>query len=198
MRTLIFHRCCKAFGAITRLLALVLLPTAVSANSDCAVIFSDTARLACYDSVYRPSDLVPQTEASSPEAAPTKADAEIQALDSTAPAEPATVAAPAPAAVIESSPVPQVTQVPQEIAAAPEPVEEPEAGDDIESAIVEISKLPRGHLLFTLANGQVWREIEVGRSRFKKDMAVKIVRTPFGARLLKADKGRSTRVRQIK
>ena len=93
-----------------------------------------------------------------------------------------------------------------------EPIPSSEASDDsfgkemievadpitgIESVIKSITVQPFGERVFRLENGQVWREIEAGRSRFKKNMQVEIVRTAFGTYQLKAGKGRRTKVRRL-
>lgn len=143
------------------------------ADARCALIAADQARLACYDGLYQspPATAIP-TEPDDASQPPSRSVA-------------ATTAQSAESASQDDD------SFGRETIKAPQPVNE------IQSTIESITVQPRGHRLFRLHNGQSWREIEVGRSRFKENMPVEVVRTPFGGYLLKAGKGRRTKVRRV-
>ena len=176
-----------AVTGLSLVLTFGLISKVASADQNCAGIESDAKRLACYDALYRQE-----------------------------PAERASAVA--PAAVVDSNVVDSNPELATEILAANSSVEsaanpaQNEQADDafgretldrteppasIESVISSIAKQPRGHRVFTLENGQVWREIEESRSRFQEDMTVEVVRTPFGSYLLKAGNFRKTKVRRL-
>jgi hypothetical protein len=79
----------------------------------------------------------------------------------------------------------------------PPPTREDAKAQAITSSIEEIRRRPRGEHIFVLTNGQVWTELEVGRSRYREGMEVTIERTLLGAYMLSTPGGRAARVRRI-
>jgi len=183
----------RASAAACTLLGAISTP--LVAQTDCQQITADSERLACYDQRYPP--LNPQESA--------QLKREPVAED-----KPATEAAPLPApeplieadVIASDQPAPATVDVVEADISAEErfgreTVEPKKPLNDIQSVIGAMIKQPRGHRQFTLENGQVWREIEVGRSQFRKGMPIEIVRTPFGSYLLKGSNGRRTKVRRV-
>jgi hypothetical protein len=67
----------------------------------------------------------------------------------------------------------------------------------VTATLVGLQQRPYGEHVFRLSNGQVWSEIEAGRSRYRTGVEVEIRRTAFGGYMLSTDGGRATRVRRI-
>ncbi|MFU8816711.1 MAG: hypothetical protein ACNA7W_15290 [Pseudomonadales bacterium] len=67
----------------------------------------------------------------------------------------------------------------------------------IRSAIIKLQQRPRGEYVFSLANGEVWTQVQPQSLPFAEGATVEIRRTTFGSHLLSQDSGRSTRVRRI-
>lgn len=72
----------------------------------------------------------------------------------------------------------------------------PEVGA-ISASIDRLQSRPFGERVFHLSNGQVWTELEPGRSRYRPGMAVTIERTTFGGYVLSTEGGRPSRVRRL-
>ncbi len=187
----------------------------------CAYVEERQARLACYDEIFR----APQAKPTAPPAAlaPPEAEAAEAPVHTESVAEPVPESAPA---VVAESPAAAVAPVVDKTpAAAPQPMHETQptreapagreaefgqeevinndpAKDDrlrqIEAHITEIKTLAFGKRQFTLDNGQVWRQIESDRKRFKADTGVMIKRAGLGSYILLADNGVSTRVTRIR
>jgi hypothetical protein len=88
---------------------------------------------------------------------------------------------------------------PQDVAAAEVAagVRAPEV-KKIQAAIVAIGFAPNGHLLFTLDNGQVWRQLVVeGELLAKVGDSVTISRGLFGSFWLQAPSGRGCKVNRV-
>jgi hypothetical protein len=69
--------------------------------------------------------------------------------------------------------------------------------DRIRVEIAALRERPRGELVFELANGQRWTQVEVERARYREGETVTIERTRFGAYMLRGERGGSSRVRRI-
>jgi hypothetical protein len=182
--------------------------------AQCAYVEERQARLACYDEIFR----APQAKPTAPPATPATpaAEAADAPVHTESVAEPVLESAPA---VVAESPVAAATPVVVATpAAAPQPTREAQSGreaefgqedviindpaqDDrlrqIEAHITEIKTLAFGKRQFTLDNGQVWRQIEFDRKRFKADTGVMIKRAGLGSYILLAENGVSTRVTRI-
>jgi hypothetical protein len=75
---------------------------------------------------------------------------------------------------------------------------EPERGvSSITASIEQLERRPRGERVFHLDNGQVWTELETGRSQYRQGMNVTVERTPSGSYMMSTDTGRATRVRRM-
>jgi hypothetical protein len=80
----------------------------------------------------------------------------------------------------------------------PQPAQDEEAEvRSVTATLVGLRQRPYGEHVFHLSNGQVWSEIEAGRSRYRTGVEVEIRRTAFGGYMLSTDAGRATRVRRI-
>jgi hypothetical protein len=181
----------------------------------CAYVEERQARLACYDEIFR----APQAKPTAPPAAlaPPEAEAAEAPVHTESVAEPVPES---PPAVVAESPVAAATPiVVQTPAPAPQPMREAQSGreaefgqegvinndpakDDrlrqIEAHITGIKTLAFGKRQFTLDNGQVWRQIESDRKRFRADTGVMIKRAGLGSYILLAENGVSTRVTRIR
>jgi hypothetical protein len=86
-----------------------------------------------------------------------------------------------------------------DIARKRDPVSERQADEAVlPGKIVALRQGPRGELIFTLDNQQVWIQTEVEQSkRFVVGEAVHIEHGAMGSLWLAADKGRKTRVKRV-
>lgn len=180
------------FTSITAVWVLfVVISAPLAAQSDCQQIVADIERLACYDLRYPP-----QRTPSVPESVE-------QDKPATELTRQPTPGSPIEAdAVLTEQPASDAVKVveaetPAEERFGRESIKAKKNLDNIQSVISAVIKQPRGHRQFTLENGQVWREVEVGRSQFRKGAAIKIVRTAFGSYQLKGSNGRRTKVRRV-
>lgn len=71
------------------------------------------------------------------------------------------------------------------------------AVDEVTSKIDAVRRLPAGHLVFRLANGQVWRENEPTRVRVEAGVNASVRRGVIGNYWLTPDSGRALRVRRV-
>ena len=141
----------------------------------CATEHDDARRLACYD------EAMGARKASRPgaEAAPPSASREPQA---TAP-----VAAPAPEEQFGYRGAIARKELDEKAARDPVP-------DEVEAVVAEIARRPRGELVLTLDNGQVWAQKAADSSRVKVGDRVKIKKASLNSFLLVLPNNRSTRV----
>ncbi|MCC5885340.1 MAG: hypothetical protein JJT88_02780 [Gammaproteobacteria bacterium] len=63
--------------------------------------------------------------------------------------------------------------------------------------MTRLEQRPRGEWVFHLQNGQIWTEIEPGRTRYEEGAEVRISRTLFGSYMLSIKGFRATRVRRL-
>lgn len=69
--------------------------------------------------------------------------------------------------------------------------------DEIKLTVASINKSPRGALIITFENGQIWRQVEVERFTLYSGNNVIIKKAAFGSFLMQAEGfNRSTRVRR--
>ncbi|MGK0382015.1 MAG: hypothetical protein ACI8QG_001778 [Flavobacteriales bacterium] len=69
----------------------------------------------------------------------------------------------------------------------------------IQATIVEVQKAPRGELILTLDNGQVWRQSDSTRLRLRKDQVVVIKRAALGSFFIgKENTNRLMRAKRVK
>jgi hypothetical protein len=114
-------------------------------------------------------------------------------------AEPAASAAAAPAATVAASPKDDFG-----LTEAAKRARDPENSkvqfpDSITEKVASVGHRPTGELVVTLANGQVWVQIESGsRAQIGAGQTVRIDRASLGSYLLVTPKGIATRVRRIK
>ena len=150
----------------------VAAPNLEAAIGSCAAQPDAKARLACYDAV-----------AAQLKTTPTAAPAAQVSAAASAPAANPPTAASAPAAQVsaaDSAPAakpPAATSTPAEFGAenlsqpAREAAGQPEPLDEIKSGVTEVYFSPFGRFIVTLANGQIWRQLDsdTGRARFNKN-----------------------------
>ncbi|MGH8174747.1 MAG: hypothetical protein ACREV5_00625 [Steroidobacter sp.] len=73
-----------------------------------------------------------------------------------------------------------------------------DAVERLDATVTEISTRPRGELVLTLDNGQVWAQKSVDtRARLKVGDKVAIKKASFGSFMLVTSAGRSTRVTRV-
>lgn len=174
-------------GLTWSLLVLAFSTNPVLANAEtpqqCASVSDDRARLACYDGIFR------------------DAAARATAAGSVAPAA-ATGAAAASAAGTSS-----VAASPQDdfgLTDAAKRARDPEQAkvqmpESVTDKVASVGHRPTGELVVTLANGQVWVQIESGsRARVGAGQTVTIKKASLGSYLLVPPSGVATRVRRVK
>ena len=148
-------------------------PSLESAIGACSGQPDNTARLACYDAVAAQLKSAAVPTAPALAAQPARAPAPVAQI---APV-PAAPVAPAPAAV--SAPAVKPPAAPTALAEfgaeslaqpAREAAGQPEPLDEIKSGVTEVYFTSWGRFIVTLANGQMWRQIDgdTGHARFKK------------------------------
>lgn len=193
----------------------------------CTAETSDARRLACFDALAGRMRGAPPAAVAGPTAAKTAAAAPTAALPASAPvaqAAPApTAAPPASAPVAQAAPTAAVATVAAATgAAAPAPAARPpevatlsaeekfglrgqlkeeKTGEltELSAKATAISAKPRGELVITLDNGQVWAEIAPGSSiRVKPGDPVKIEAGTLGSFILIAPNGRSSKVSRVR
>lgn len=69
--------------------------------------------------------------------------------------------------------------------------------DEVSSRIEAVRRLPAGHLVLRLANGQVWRENEPSRVRVESGVDASVRRGVIGNYWLTPESGRALRVRRV-
>lgn len=161
-----------------------LAPLAVAATSNaalkaCTKLSDDAARLACFD----------------------REVAALTAREAAPPAAAAGKAAPAPAA---APPVRQLSEeqkmglTPGRIQQLERPPTAPPSPSSMTVAIQSNSVDGNGHQLFTLANGQIWRQVEVD-SHFsvKPGDSITITKGALGSYFMSLGKHRNTRVSRV-
>lgn len=185
------------------------------AGRECAAIDDAAARLECYDALYLSAAAGEQAPApksmDSPAPAPGSAPAASSGAPASpaAPAAPATPAAPASAAADDAPPAPEPTPDPQTEAAAdprsdaeadfglktPDPEKEIRS---IRAEVVGVQTTGLGIDYLQLDNGQVWRELEDSRIRFREGDVVVITKGVLGSfNLSPEDSGRQVKVRRM-
>jgi len=169
-----------------RVIFLLLGLPGLSLAQVCTGIEDDAERLACYDarntaSAPAPAEVEVQSapaaaETAAPETAAPAA-AETPASESAVPAATETPASESAVPATAENPAPEAAAVATVAAEAPqefgkkEPLDAPR--EYIEATIVEIAESANIHYL-RLDNGQVWREVEDSRMRFKEGRKVTI------------------------
>lgn len=159
----------------------------------CAYVEERQARLACYDAIFR----APQSNKPAAPAAPPAGTANA----GSAPDVDETPAAPAVAVVVETPAAP--SQPAGDAKFGREDVIQNDPTQDtrlpqIEARITDIATLAFGKRQFTLDNGQVWRQIEADRKRFRESTGVTIKRAGLGSYILTTENGVSTRVSRVR
>lgn len=170
---------------ILSLSALYLFSTSAAASNaikDCRTIENDLHRLMCYDAAV---DALHKKQAVAPPIAQIKSTEQIK------PKTPQ----------INVTPVTTEKKVVTNNAANTEfGLEHKDITGDSEelvSVIAAVKKAPRGELIITLDNGQVWRQLGTDRFRVKEGFTVIISRGIFNSFLLKIQgKNKSIRVKR--
>ena len=134
----------------------------------CTEIEDDAERLACYDTRNTASSPAPEEQRTQPAIIETP----VPAAATTVPAATAETPAPAPA-----QPVTIAAEAPEEFGKIP-PLDAPR--EFIEGSIVEIATSANIDYI-RLDNGQVWREVEDSRLRFKEGRTVTITEGVLGS-----------------
>ena len=154
--------------------SLPVSATDTGSPQQCASVSDDVTRLACYDRIFR---------------------------SGTAPgavAEPTASAAAAPAASVATNPKDDFG-----LTDAAKRARDPEKAkvqmpESITEKVASVGHRPTGELVVTLANGQVWVQIESGsRAQVGAGQTVRIEKAALGSYLLVTPKGIATRVRRI-
>lgn len=73
-----------------------------------------------------------------------------------------------------------------------------ESPKKISSTIVKVRQKLRGQYVFELANGQIWEQVEVGRTRYRSDVEVTVFKSSFSSYTLDAQGIGRTKVKRIK
>jgi hypothetical protein len=171
----------RALRASVAAACLALAPQLGHAQSDldalraCATEHDDVRRLACYDQAVG----VRKRSGPPAEAAPASAAREPNA---TAP-----VAGPSPEEQFGYRGAIARKELDEKAAQDPVP-------DQVEAAVAEVARRPRGELVLTLDNGQVWAQKTADSSRVKVGDRVTIRKASFNSFLLVLPNNRSTRV----
>jgi hypothetical protein len=206
----------EVFGPAWALLCLMIGAVPANAASEdaarrCSGMGDDRARLACYDSIFRkPGAGTGSGSAATSSAAATGASAAAAAV-------PAASAVPASAASVPAISVPSVTASTAPATATPvnpqddfglteaaKRARDPEKAKETmpESITQEVAAVTRkkdGELVVTLANGQVWTQLETDRrARVSVGDTVTIKRAALGSYLLVTESKLATRVRRTR
>jgi len=114
-------------------------------------------------------------------------------------AEPAASAAAAPAASVATSPKDDFGLTDAAKRARDPEYAKAQMPESITEKVASVGHRPTGELVVTLANGQVWVQIESGsRAQVGAGQTVTIKKASLGSYLLVTPKGIATRVRRIK
>jgi hypothetical protein len=186
-------RTMRARPAPLKLAVLVVVATANATADDalatrlrqCAAVSDSMARLACYDALARPA------AASTP---PSSAPAAVAPTAKAAPASEATGATTAPVSptpvspASPASPASPGSTAPPAAASSPRasledfgvrngPLQakrEPPGEQKMLAVVTQVSSLPRGELIVTLDNGQIWVQLEPGNFPVKAGDPIEI------------------------
>jgi hypothetical protein len=187
-------------GAVSPLVAADRVSDRVLA---CAAEADDERRLACFDALAAalrdprppaanaPLSPAPAAAAGSPAVAPPVAPS----------AAAASAAAPAAAPAAAAQPSQAGTPSPEDRFGLRRDLKQEKAGEltELSATATAISAKPRGELVITLDNGQVWGEIAPGsKIKVKPGDAVKIEAGTLGSFFLIAPNGRSSKVARIR
>jgi hypothetical protein len=167
--------------ALATLSPLPLLAASNAAIEACTKIADDGARLACFDR----------------EVAAVLAREHAPAVAAAAPtASPPAVAAPPAAPLTEEQ---KMGLTPGRIQQLERPASAPPPPQTLTIAIQSISVDGNGHQVFTLENGQVWRQVELD-TRFTVNAgdSITISRATMGSYFMSYGKHRNTRVSRIR
>jgi hypothetical protein len=166
-------------------LALAMLsPLSVAAASNaaleaCTKLSDDSARLACFDREV--AALIAREHAPAPVAA-----------------APPAAAAPAPAPAKQLTEEEKMGLTPGRIQQLERPPSAPPPPDTMSVDIQSIAVDANGYQVFTLANGQVWRQVERDTTfRVKAGDSIVISRGVMGSYFLSYGKHRNTRVSRV-
>ncbi len=164
----------------------------------CREIADANARLACFDreaSVFAPASKASVKSVGPAPAAATPAPAQPPAAAVAQPLAPAATPVAAPAVDSqEQFGLSERVVAEQEIAAG----KRPSKISKIEAHIVRTAHASDGHLIFTLDNDQVWRQLEVEEILTKPGEAVTISRALLGSFWLKMSSGRGCKVTRLR
>jgi hypothetical protein len=171
--------------------AVMPIAAAVAAETGhrCAAQLDDAARLACYDAAFGRPGVTSAPDASG------SADAASATV-----AVPAAVAAPAVAATaVPADPAADFGLSEQAIRARDPELAKITDPDQISATVASLGQRPRGELIFTLDNGQVWVQSEVDRrARLKVGDRVTVKKGALASYLLVTPSGVATRVKRTK
>ncbi|HSC07164.1 MAG TPA: hypothetical protein VLD59_10090 [Steroidobacteraceae bacterium] len=176
-----------------------------AALAACRAEQDDAKRLACYD---RQADqLSPATTAAAPSTAPSTAPVTATPAPATAPeAAPAVAAAAGTAAAATATTSSAADKFGYSRGMSPEEVDQQNKSDkakeldEISATVTQVVTQPRGELIVTLDNGQVWaQKVADSRLRLKAGDQVKIRSGALGAYYLSlGSSDRKTRVSRVR
>jgi len=193
---------CVAANRLRYAALVALLPLAARAESEagieaCTKLSDDSARLACFDrevATQRASEARQSAAKPAPAAAPA------------VPAPPALSAAPAAAAppVPAAAPSPKLTEeqkmglTPARIEQLEKPPGAPPPPKEITATIQSVALDGNGHQVFTLASGQIWRQVELD-ANFSVQPGARVVisRAMLGSYFMSFGQHRNTRVTRL-
>jgi hypothetical protein len=179
-------------------IALLMLTTVGTAAADgthrCATIADDQARLQCYDAAFgkpSPGGSPTATTASAPTVAKGGTQAPV-AASTTAAVAAAPVTTDAAARARDEFGLSEVDKRARK-------TEQEVAPTSISGQIAQLASRPTGELVVTLADGQVWVQVDVdARFRAKAGDAVTIRKATLGSYLMVGPNRIATRVRRVK
>jgi hypothetical protein len=189
-------------------------PVAAESVSDgvlaCAAEADDERRLACFDALAAGLRGDPRPAAATAPVSPTATTAPVSPTAATLPVSPSaasaapvapTVAPSAAAAAAVAQPSQAGTRSPEDRFGLRDDRKEQKKGEltELSATATATSAKPRGELVITLDNGQVWGEIAPGsKIKVKPGDPVKIEAGTLGSFILIAPNGRSSKVTRIR
>lgn len=194
---------------ISLIAACAAAGTALAQSGDdlaaCRAVRTDEVRLACYDALAdraaRNSSVEPTAETAPPAPTEMSAPPAMEAVSAPSQSAASIVEAPAPAA-------PAAVDAEQAAIDAfgarglPKPEEEKEQElNEISSTVAAIETSASNRVVVTLANGQVWRQLDADTARIGAEDAVgrtaTIKKGMLGSHKMKIDDGRAFKVKRV-
>jgi hypothetical protein len=166
-----------------------LSATGAEAGHPCAAEVSDAARLACYDAAFGRPEAPAGTRGGSPVVAAAPAMAVTQPVPSSAPAS---------AAALDANPAADFGLSQQAIRARDPEQAEKNDPEQITGTVAMVAYRPRGEMVVTLDNGQVWVQSQIDRkARLNDGDTVTIKKGALASYLLVTPSKVATRVKRV-